>query len=142
MWKWCTHSHLRGWGEFMKSRYREIEQKFQNSIYLNTCMYGLEFWNTPPPLLFIFFSFSLENLEKKFQNNIQKDILKWKTSSSHNSNQYLFTTIYVSSYYYVRVLILVYMCPHTTICVSSYYYICVLILLFVCPHTSIYVSSY
>ncbi len=33
-------------------------------------------------------------------------------------------TIYVSSYYYTRVLILLYMCPHT-IYVSSYYYICV-----------------
>ena len=42
----------------------------------------------------------------------------------------------------------VYMCPHTTICVlmllfvSSYYYICVLIRLHMCPHTTIYVSSY
>jgi hypothetical protein len=39
-----------------------------------------------------------------------------------------------------------YMCPHTTIYVSSYYYICVLILLYMCPHmcphTTIYVSSY
>jgi hypothetical protein len=31
--------------------------------------------------------------------------------------------------YYICVLILIYMCPHTTIYVSSYYYICVLILL-------------
>ena len=46
-----------------------------------------------------------------------------------------YTTIYVSSYYY--------MCPHTTIYVSSYYnkcvlillYIYVLILLYMCPHT-------
>jgi hypothetical protein len=40
-------------------------------------------------------------------------------------------------YYYICVLILLYMCPHTTIYVSSYYYIyiCVLILL------HIYVSS-
>ncbi len=34
------------------------------------------------------------------------------------------------------------MCPHTTIYVSSYYYMCVLILLYVCPHTTMYVSSY
>jgi hypothetical protein len=32
--------------------------------------------------------------------------------------------------------------PHTTIHVSSYYYICVLILLCMCPHTTIYVSPY
>jgi hypothetical protein len=29
--------------------------------------------------------------------------------------------IYVSSYYYVFVLVLLYMCPHTTIYVSDYY---------------------
>ena len=34
----------------------------------------------------------------------------------------------VSSYYY--------MCPHTTMYVSSHYYICVLILLYMCPHTT------
>jgi hypothetical protein len=34
------------------------------------------------------------------------------------------------------------MCPHTTIYVSSYYYICVLILLHTCPHTTTYVSAY
>jgi hypothetical protein len=33
------------------------------------------------------------------------------------------------------------MCPHTTIYMSSYYCICVLIILYVCPHTAIYVSS-
>jgi hypothetical protein len=38
--------------------------------------------------------------------------------------------------------------PHTTICVlillyvSSYYYVCVLILLCVCPHTPLHVSAY
>jgi hypothetical protein len=70
------------------------------------------------------------------------------------------TTIYVSSHYYICVLILLhprqegsgtrcicvrillYMCPHTTIYVSSFYYICVLILLYMCPHTTIYASSY
>jgi hypothetical protein len=30
--------------------------------------------------------------------------------------------IFVSSYYHIRVLILLYTCPHTTIYVSSYYY--------------------
>ena len=30
----------------------------------------------------------------------------------------------------LRVLIIIYMCPHTTILVSAYYYICVLILLY------------
>jgi hypothetical protein len=52
------------------------------------------------------------------------------------------TPIYVSSYSYICVLILLYMCPHTPIYVSSYSYICVLILLYMCPHTAIYVSSY
>jgi len=33
-------------------------------------------------------------------------------------------------------LILLYMCPHTTVHVSSYYYICVLILQNECPHTA------
>jgi hypothetical protein len=36
---------------------------------------------------------------------------------------------YVSSYYYICVLRLQYIYPHTTVCVSSYYYICMLILL-------------
>ncbi len=62
--------------------------------------------------------------------------------------------LYVSSYCYICVLILLYMCPHTAMCVlillyvssycyivSSYYYVCVLILLYICPHTAIYVSS-
>ena len=50
------------------------------------------------------------------------------------------TTICVSSYCYV--------CRHTTMCptniqLSSYYYICVLILLFACPHTiTTYMSSF
>ncbi len=35
-----------------------------------------------------------------------------------------------------KVLILLYMCPHTTIYVSSYYYICVLIRLYMCPHSA------
>jgi hypothetical protein len=51
--------------------------------------------------------------------------------------------MYVSSYSYISsVCILLYMCPHT-IYVSSYYYICVLILLYIYRlHTAVYVSSY
>ena len=47
-------------------------------------------------------------------------------------------TIYVSSYYYICVLILIllYICPHTATYVPSYYYICVLILLYMCPPTA------
>ncbi len=75
----------------------------------------------------------------------------------------------MSSYYYIRALILLYMCPHTAMYVSSYCYMCphtvcmcpqtticvlillyrghhtttcVLILLYMCPYTAIYVSSY
>jgi hypothetical protein len=56
------------------------------------------------------------------------------------------TTTYVSSYYYTRVLILLYKCPHTTTHVSSYYYmssyhytyvrilLSVLILLYMCVY--------
>ena len=54
-----------------------------------------------------------------------------------------------TSYICVLMLLYVVVCrarpykfPHTTIHVSSYYYICVLILLCMCPHTTIYVSSY
>ena len=56
--------------------------------------------------------------------------------------------LYVSSYYYICVLILLYvssyycMCPHTTICVLILLYVCVLILLYMCPDTAIYFSSY
>ncbi len=50
--------------------------------------------------------------------------------------------IHVSSYCYMCVLTLLYMCPHTAIHVSSYCDMCVLILLHVCPHTAVYVSSY
>jgi hypothetical protein len=54
---------------------------------------------------------------------------------------YVSSQHYVSSYYYICVLIPLnfssyyYICPHTTVCLSSYYYICVLILLHVCPQT-------
>jgi len=48
---------------------------------------------------------------------------------------------YVSSYFYICVLILLHMCPHTSTYVSSSCYICVLILLHMCPHTTLNVSS-
>ena len=52
---------------------------------------------------------------------------------------------YVSSYYCICVLTLLYMCRHTcrhtAMYVSSYCYICVLILSRMCPHTAVYVSS-
>jgi hypothetical protein len=48
--------------------------------------------------------------------------------------------IYVASYSYIFVLILLYMCPHTAIYVSSYSYMCVLILLYMCPHPAKYVG--
>ena len=64
-------------------------------------------------------------------------------------------SMYVSSYYHICVLVLIYVCPYTMyvssyyyVCVlillyvSSCYYICVLILLYMCPHTTKYVSSY
>ena len=44
------------------------------------------------------------------------------------------TDMYVSSYYYIRVFILLY--------ISSYYYICVLILLYMFPYIPIHMSSY
>ena len=50
-----------------------------------------------------------------------------------------YAPIYVSSYYYIRVLILLYICPHTTIYDSLE--VRVLILLYICPHTTIYDSS-
>jgi hypothetical protein len=55
------------------------------------------------------------------------------------------SAIYVYSYYYICVLILIYAYPHTTVCVlillclSSYYYMCphttlsVMILVYMCP---------
>jgi hypothetical protein len=70
------------------------------------------------------------------------------------------TTIYVSAYYYICVLILLYMCshttiyvslllcmcphymcPHATIHVSAYYYTCVRILLCMCPHLAIHAAD-
>ena len=97
------------------------------------------------------------------------------TVTGSNKNQkYLATPFsacrytYMSSYYYICVLEVLYICPHTTICARdvsqlpglillyapayyymSYYtcvlillYMCALIPLYVCPHTTIYVSSY
>ena len=64
--------------------------------------------------------------------------------NASNARWYTHTTIYVSSCYYICVLIqsAIYACPiffALYYCVSSYYNICVLILL--CPHTTIYASS-
>ncbi len=86
--------------------------------------------------------------------------LRWSYSAMYVSSY----SIYVSSYYYICVLILLYVSSYYHIYVlillyvSSYYYICVLILLYMCPHarrvrgesrrssyythTTIYVSSY
>jgi hypothetical protein len=50
--------------------------------------------------------------------------------------------IYLSSYCYTSVLILLHTCLHTTVEVSSFCYICVLILLYMCPHSAMYVSSF
>ncbi len=61
---------------------------------------------------------------------------------NRSSYSHIRVSIYVSSYCYICVLILLCMCPHTAICVSSYYYTFVLILLCMCPHTTIYVSAY
>ena len=67
--------------------------------------------------------------------------------------KYVLILLYVSSRYYICVRILLYMCPHTTVYVSTYYCTCVIILLcvlrllyclYMCPQTtllSIYVSS-
>jgi hypothetical protein len=54
------------------------------------------------------------------------------------------TSLYVSSYLHISVLIPLYTCPRTSICaVPSYLYVCphtalcVLIPLYTCPHTSL-----
>ena len=47
--------------------------------------------------------------------------------------------LYVSSYYYISVLILLHMCRDTAMYASSYCYICVLVLLYMCPHSAIHV---
>jgi hypothetical protein len=52
------------------------------------------------------------------------------------------TAMYVSSYYCICALILLYMRPHTSMHVCSYDCMCVLILLYMCPHTTRYASSY
>jgi hypothetical protein len=86
--------------------------------------------------------------------------LSCRRPSSSTTLMYVCSTIYVSSYYYICVLILLYMCPHTTIYVSSYSLLCteflgfivqqtfklnffnvrILVLLYMCPHTAIHVS--
>ncbi len=56
------------------------------------------------------------------------DLIEWDLLLSPS------TSIYVSSYCYMCVRILLY--------VSAYCYMCVLMLLYMCPHTATYVSSY
>jgi hypothetical protein len=51
------------------------------------------------------------------------------------------TAVYVASYRYICVLILLYLFPHTSTHVSSYCYMYVQILLHMCPHTATYVSN-
>ncbi len=57
-------------------------------------------------------------------------------AASRRTNKYIgpHTAIYVSSFCYIRVLILLYTCLYTAIHVSSYCYMC--------PYAAIYVSSY
>jgi hypothetical protein len=43
-----------------------------------------------------------------------------------HATSYVSSSYYVSAYYCICVLILLYMCPRTTMYVSSYYYTCVL----------------
>jgi hypothetical protein len=52
------------------------------------------------------------------------------------------TAIYVSSYCYICVLILLYVSSYPALYVSSYCSICVLMLIYVNPHTALYLSSY
>ena len=50
------------------------------------------------------------------------------------------TDRFVSAYYYICVLMLLYMCSYATVHVSSYYYVCPHTAM--CPHTAISVSLY
>ena len=55
--------------------------------------------------------------------SISRSTISWGIPVPNDPEQVILN--YVSIYHY--------MCPHTTICVSSYYYICVLMLLYMCP---------
>ena len=69
---------------------------------------------------------------------LARRVLRWQIGSPRTLYMCPHAAVYVSSYCYIRVLILLYGCRN----VSSYCYICVLILLYMCPHTAMYVSSY
>ena len=58
------------------------------------------------------------------------------SSVSSTKRMSRYATLYLSSYCYISVIILPYICPHTTLYLSSYYYICVIILL--CVSSSYY----
>ncbi len=51
------------------------------------------------------------------------------------------TILYLSSYSYIFILILLNVCPHTAMYVSSYCFMCVIMLICMCPHAAICVSS-
>ena len=65
-------------------------------------------------------------------------------ATAHSLRLYMcpHTSIYVSSYLDICVLIPLYVCPHTSIYVSPYLYICVLKLVHVSPHTSIHAADF
>jgi len=52
------------------------------------------------------------------------------------------TFIYMHSYFYIHVLVLLYTCTRTFIYMYSYFYIHVLVLLYTCTRTFIYMYSY
>jgi hypothetical protein len=58
------------------------------------------------------------------------------------------STLCVSSFHFIYVLILLNVfsycciCPHTTIYVLAFYSECVLVSLYICPHTTKYVLAY
>jgi hypothetical protein len=48
---------------------------------------------------------------------------------------FIMQTTFKLNYFNVRILVLLYMCPHTAIHVSLYCHVRVLIQLYICPHT-------
>jgi hypothetical protein len=101
--------------------------------------------------LFLFYSppcdnFALVRLQEKRKNGHLQGVQRLPVGYTliHLSSYKYFcpnTLAYVSSYSYIRVLILLYTCPRTPTCVSSYSYIRVLILLYMCPHITLLSSS-
>jgi hypothetical protein len=114
----------------MQKKAWEIRYK-HTAVYVSLSCYFLRryerYWAARKPFFSSFFSHTT------FCTAGMSDIgLRARRGKQCRSNAG--TTIYVASYYYICVLILLCMCPHTTIYVSSYYYMC--------PHTTTYVSSY